>query len=118
MATDEQVTAGQGQPAVPGGEAEVHTGHPTPGTYFKVAMTLVVLTILEVVLFLIEGLSYGIIPILAILSIGKFVLVAMYYMHLRFDHKLFYTMFVSGLVLAVGVVFALMGLFRWFHVSG
>ena len=118
MATDKQVTAVQGQPAGPGDGEVAHTGHPTPGTYFKVAMTLVVLTVLEVVLFLIEGLSYGIIPILAILSIGKFVLVAMYYMHLRFDHKLFYTMFVSGLVLAVGVVFALMGLFRWFHVSG
>ena len=100
------------------GADAVHTGHPTPMTYFKVAITLVVLTLLEVFLFLIEDMSYGIIPVLAVLSIGKFVLVAMYYMHLRFDHKIFYIMFVSGLVLAVGVVFALMGLFRWFHVAG
>ena len=96
----------------------VHTGHPTPGTYFKVAMTLVVLTILEVVLFLFEDLSYGIIPILAVLSIGKFLLVAMYYMHLRFDHRIFNVMFISGMVLATGMVFSLMGLFAWFHVSG
>lgn len=104
-------------PAQQGQEGAVHTGHPTPATYFRVAMTLVVLTILEVVLFLIEDLSYGIIPILAVLSIGKFVLVAMYYMHLRFDHRIFNIMFISGLVLAVGMVFALMGLFTWFRVS-
>lgn len=95
-----------------------HTGHPTPLAYFKVAMTLVVLTILEVVLFLIEDLSYGVIPVIAILSIGKFALVAMFYMHLRFDHRLFYAMFVTGLVLALGIVFAIMGLFSWFDVSG
>ncbi len=118
MTTEEQTTiAGARSDGSEEGRA-VHTGHPTPLTYFKIAMTLVVLTLLEVFLFLIEGLSYGIIPILAILSIGKFVLVAMYYMHLRFDHKIFNIMFISGLVLAVGVVFALMGLFRWFHVAG
>ena len=97
-------------------EGAVHTGHPTPLTYFKVAMALVILTLLEVFLFLIEDMSYGIIPVLAVLSIGKFILVAMYYMHLRFDHKIFNIMFISGFVLSVGVVFSLMALFRWFHV--
>ena len=94
--------------------AEAHSEHPTPLTYFKVAMTLVVLTILEVVLFLVDALSYGIIPVIAILSIAKFTLVSLFYMHLRFDHRLFYTMFLAGLFLALGVVFGLMGLFSWF----
>jgi len=96
--------------------AESHSEHPTPLLYFKVAMTLVVLTILEVVLFLIDALSYGIIPIIAILSISKFVLVGMFYMHLRYDHKLFYTLFATGLILSVSVVFAVIGLFSWFDV--
>ena len=95
-----------------------HEGHPTPLTYFKVAMILVALTALEVVVFYFDWLGYGIFPVLAILSISKFVLVGMFYMHLRFDHKLFSTLFVTGLVLATSVVFALMGLFGWFDVGG
>ena len=44
----------------------VHTGHPTPATYFKVAMALSILTAIEVGIFYITALSYAIIPILAI----------------------------------------------------
>lgn len=91
-----------------------HTGHPTPGTYFKVAITLSIITAIEVAIFYVTSLGKGIIPVLAVLSIGKFALVAMYYMHLKFDHKLFSTLFVTGLVLAVLVVFALIALFQFF----
>ena len=91
-----------------------HTGHPTPGTYFKVAVTLSIITAIEVAIFYITALGKGIIPVLAILSIAKFALVAMFYMHLKFDHKLFSTLFVVGLTLAVVVVFALIGLFQFF----
>lgn len=93
-----------------------HSEHPSAATYFKVAIALCLLTVLEVVVFLFEWLSYGIIPILAILSVAKFYLVIMFYMHLKFDHKLFSTLFLTGLFLAIGVTFALMALFKWFHV--
>ena len=92
----------------------IHAEHPTQGTYFKVAITLVVLTALEVGVFYLEFLSYGIIPVLVLLSGAKFILVAMYYMHLKFDNRIFSSMFVAGLVLAAAVVIALMGLFRAF----
>lgn len=95
----------------------VHTGHPTPGTYFKVAMALSILTAIEVAIFYVTQLSYVIIPILAILSIGKFVLVVMYYMHLKFDSKIFTGMFFFGMLVATGVTFALMALFSWFVIS-
>jgi len=94
-----------------------HADHPSALTYFKVAIVLCLLTVLEVVVFLFEWLSYGIIPVLAILSVAKFYLVIMFYMHLKFDHKLFSTLFLTGLFLAIGVIFALMALFRWFHVN-
>ena len=97
-----------------GGEAAAHTGHPTPATYFKVAMALSVLTAVEVAIFYITQLSYGIIPILAVLSIGKFALVVMYYMHLKFDSKIFTGVFFFGMMVASGVIFALMALFGWF----
>ena len=77
-------------------------------------MILSVLTAIEVAIFYVTQLSYGIIPILAVLSIGKFALVVMYYMHLKFDSKIFTGMFFFGMMVATGVVFALMALFGWF----
>ncbi len=92
----------------------VHTGHPTPMTYFKVAMTLSVITAIEVAIFYVEDLGKGIIPILAVLSIAKFAMVAMFYMHLKYDSRLFSSFFVAGLILAALVVFAVLALFRFF----
>ena len=95
-------------------QAIVHTGHPTPGTYFKVALILSAITAIEVGVFYITALGKGIIPVLAVLSIAKFALVAMFYMHLKFDHKLCTTLFVAGVALATTVVFALISLFQFF----
>ena len=89
--------------------------HPEPITYFKVAMALVALTALEVVVFYFEWLEYAIIPVMAILSIGKFGIVVMYYMHLKFDEKLLTYVFMAGLILAVVVIMWLMALFGWFN---
>ena len=93
---------------------EAHTGHPSPLTYFKIAMILVVITAVEVGIFYVEALGRGIIPILTVLSIGKFALVGMFYMHLKYDARLFVSFFVGGLVLAVSVVFALLVLSDFF----
>lgn len=92
----------------------VHTGHPTPSTYFKVAMILSSITAIEVVIFYAEWLGHGIIPVLVILSGVKFAMVVMFYMHLRYEHRLFSMLFVGGLLLAITVVFALLGLFQFF----
>ena len=97
-----------------GGAGTAHTGHPTPLTYFKVAMVLAAITATEVGVFYTEGLGKGIIPILVILSGIKFALVAMFYMHLRFDARIFSWFFVGGLLLAISVVMALLGLFQFF----
>ena len=58
--------------------AFVHTGHPTPLQYFKVAMILAVITAFEVGIFYVEDLGKGIIPVLVVLSSIKFGLVAMF----------------------------------------
>ncbi len=93
---------------------EAHTGHPTPLTYFKVAMALSAITATEVGIFYVEDLGKGIIPILAVLSIAKFAMVAMFYMHLKYDSRLFTSFFVTGLMLAFVVVIAVLALFRFF----
>ena len=102
MASQEQ-HAGQAQAA-----------HPTPLTYLKVALALSAITAVEVGIFYITDLGHGIIPVLAVLSGTKFALVAMFYMHLKYEHKLFTTLFFAGLALAVAVVFALIALFQFF----
>tara|TARA_Y100001968_G_scaffold212197_1_gene195309 strand:- start:181 stop:480 length:300 start_codon:yes stop_codon:yes gene_type:complete len=89
------------------------THHPTARQYFRIAMVLSVITAIEVAIFYLEFLGYWMVPILVILSTGKFALVAMYYMHLRYDHKLFTYMFVTGVVLATVVIFAIISLFSF-----
>ncbi len=97
-----------------GAEGELHTGHPTPATYLKVAMTLTVITAIEVGVFYLSWLGHGIIPILIILSGAKFALVVMFYMHLKYDSPLFSGMFLWGLFVAGSIVLALMALFGFF----
>ena len=93
-----------------------HTGHPPSSTYFKVAMILCVITAIEVGIFYVLALGYWIIPILVVLSGAKFALVVMYYMHLKYDNRLFTSAFVGGLILAFLVVLTLMALFGWFAI--
>ena len=88
--------------------------HPTPFTYLMVAITLSAITAVEVGVFYITDLGKGIIPVLAVLSGVKFALVAMFYMHLKYEAKLFTTLFFAGVALAVAVVLTLIALFQFF----
>lgn len=95
--------------------AHVNSGaHPTPARYSVIALILAVITIIEVAIVYMPFLSPVLLPILLILSASKFAMVAMFFMHLRFDHRLFSIMFVGGFLLAVGVLVALMVLFGVF----
>ena len=86
--------------------------HPTPFTYLKVAIALAVMTGVEVGVFYIDALEPAFLPIFLVLSVAKFVLVVLFYMHLKFDSRLFSGVFVGGLLLAVAVVVVLMSLFQ------
>ena len=110
MTQDTHNTPGGAHAAVAGD----HSGHPTPMTYFAVAMILSFMTAIEIAVFYATWLGVGIISVLAVLSGAKFALVAMFYMHLKYEHRLFSVLFVIGLALAVLVTFALLGLFRFF----
>lgn len=89
--------------------------HPTPGLYTKIAVTLVILTALEVAVYYVESIRAYLIPILIVLMIVKFALVGMYYMHLKQDAKLFTGLFVFPILLAVGLILALIALFGVAH---
>ena len=74
--------------------------------YIKVAVLLAVLTAAEVMTYFFDFGPLEV-PSLLILMVVKFWIVVAYFMHLRFDNKLFTWIFVGGLVLAVAVYAAL-----------
>ena len=86
--------------------------HPGYATYLIVAGVLTVLTALEVAIFYIPALSGVIVPLLLTLTTGKFVLVVMFYMHLKMDSRIFSGVFVAPMLLAVFLVVALIVLFN------
>ena|SRR6267142_5752906 len=105
------MTAHDEHPA-PTGEAPAHEhGHPGAKEYLAIAMVLSVLTAIEVAVFYIPSLKSILVPALLTLSTVKFALVAMFYMHLKFDHRLFSWLFVVPMVIAALVIIALLKLF-------
>ncbi|MBI2912641.1 MAG: cytochrome C oxidase subunit IV family protein [Chloroflexi bacterium] len=77
--------------------------HPGPLEYIKIGLTLAIVTAVEVVVYYIDALEDVLVPILIVLSALKFSLVALWFMHLRFDSRLFSTFFVGGLMLAAAI---------------
>jgi cytochrome c oxidase subunit 4 len=96
------------------GHGDEH-GHPTAKKYLAIAAILTVLTMIEVAVFYIPEMRPILPPILLVMSALKFAIVAMFYMHLKFDHKLFSWLFVVPMALAAAVILALMLLFGVFR---
>lgn len=84
--------------------------------YIKVAILLAVLTAIEVSTYYVDFGPFFI-PVLLILMVVKFFIVVSYFMHLKFDSKIFTWMFYSGLFLAVGVYVAFLATFKFFLAS-
>src|SRR4026207_1255842 len=85
--------------------------HATTGTYLRIAAILVMITVIEVGVFYVPAFQGALVPILLVLSAVKFVLVVMFYMHLKFDNKFFTVLFGGPLLLGFFVVISLLFLF-------
>jgi len=94
---------------IPRSDIEEH--HPGPWEYIKIAAILTVLTSIEVAVYYIDALHDYLVWILLPLSALKFFLVVSWYMHLRFDNRLFTYFFVFGLGVAATVIFSFLVLF-------
>ncbi|MCL7971360.1 MAG: cytochrome C oxidase subunit IV family protein [marine benthic group bacterium] len=81
--------------------------HPSNRTYVLVAAILGVITAVEVGVFYVEALKPVLVPILLALSAAKFTLVVGFFMHLKFDSKLYRALFVGPFVVAVAVMLAM-----------
>lgn len=89
-----------------------HRGHPGEAEYVKVGLFLAAVTAIEVIIYYFNIPRNLFIAMLIVLSGTKFAVVVMWFMHLRFDSKIFTTAFVAGLALAAAlftVVLATLG---------
>ena len=92
-------------------ESNGQGGHATPAFYWVIAAILAVLTAMEVGAYYMDLGSIEV-PLLLLLSGVKFALVVMFFMHLKFDSKVFSGVFLAGLVLALFMVSALVILYH------
>ncbi len=90
-----------------------HEEHPTWTIYWKVALILTIITIAEVSAYYIPAweTSWIYVPSMLTMSAAKFAIVVMFYMHLKYDHKLFRVLFTGPLLIAALTLLALMFLF-------
>ncbi|PYO67530.1 MAG: cytochrome C oxidase subunit IV [Gemmatimonadetes bacterium] len=95
----------------PRGAGPHEHAHPDAETYLRVAAALVVLTVLEVGVFYVPAFRPVLVPTLLVLSALKFSLVVLFYMHLKMDSPFFSFLFGAPLLLATGVLVALLFLF-------
>jgi cytochrome c oxidase subunit 4 len=81
--------------------------------YIKIALILAAITALEVSTYYVD---FGplFMPSLMIMMVVKFVMVVSYFMHLKFDSKVFSFLFYTGLALALFVYITALATFKFF----
>ena len=95
-------TASQTQAAALEEEPEL-AAHPGPTQYVMIAIWLAIATAIEVSWYYLDVPHALFVSLLLVLAFIKFSLVVLWFMHLRFDNRIFRRMFVTGLLLAITV---------------
>jgi cytochrome c oxidase subunit 4 len=115
MAHQDQTPGGGHGSHAPGAHAPAHEAHahPTWKQYKWVALILTVITIIEVWVYYIPSFvaTKMFVPSLLIMSAVKFAIVVLYYMHLKYDARLFRALFTGPLIIAILTIISLMFLF-------
>ena len=92
----------------------LHTEHhPSASEYIKIAAVLTLITGVEVAVYYVQALQHLLLWILLVLSATKFVMVVGFYMHLKFDHRIFTSLFVCGLACAAFIFTAFIVMFHF-----
>ncbi|HEX5073613.1 MAG TPA: cytochrome C oxidase subunit IV family protein [Gemmatimonadaceae bacterium] len=119
MAHNETAPRGGHTPDSHGAAAAAHAAahdahaHPTWKQYKWVALILTLITVLEVWVYYIPAFvaTKLFVPSLLIMSAVKFAIVVLFYMHLKYDARLFRALFTGPLIIAVVTLISLMFLF-------
>ncbi len=88
--------------------------HPTGNQYAVIALILTAITVVEVWAYYIPSLVASPLfnPALIAMSAAKFAIVCLFYMHLKFDSRLFRVIFTGSLIVAMCTITALLFLFH------
>jgi cytochrome c oxidase subunit 4 len=81
--------------------APTTAAHPTPKTYWIIALILALVTAVEVAIPYFGAPTELVVPSLLILGAVKFGIVVAFFMHLKFDRPLFRSLFLVGVIGAV-----------------
>ena len=97
-----------------GAHVDASHAHPGPRQYVMIAVILAIITAIEVGLYYVD-LAKGLLITLLILLAGiKFTMVLMFFMHLKFDSKIFSWFFASAMAVAGVAFFVVLAMFRFF----
>ena len=91
----------------PPSKSPAPAGHASIRTYVVVAVILTLITAMEFSAIYIRELTPILVPLLIVMSAAKFTLVALFFMHLRYESRSLSFVFVGSLVVAVGIALAL-----------
>ncbi len=89
--------------------------HPGPKTYAKIAAILCLITLAEFGAFYSEILKPIFVPLLIVMSGTKFLLVVLFYMHLKFDHQVYRFILMAAVGLAFVAFLWLLALYTFSH---
>ena len=89
--------------------------HPSDLQYVYIALFLAVVTAAEVAVYYVKALEGLLVYILVVMAVVKFSVVVMFFMHLRFDSKLFRRFFITGIVLAMFCYVIVLSTFHIWH---
>jgi cytochrome c oxidase subunit 4 len=87
-----------------------HADHPDSSQYIVIGIILAVFTAIEVAISFAAVPTNVVIPSLIVLTVLKFLLVVLWFMHLRFDSGWFRRLFVFGLFVALAIYAAAISL--------
>jgi len=73
---------------------------PTPRDYWTIALILAVITGAEVAVTYADALDSVVAPLLILMSAAKFIIVVGYFMHLKYEKKLYRNLFLVGVIAA------------------
>lgn len=90
------------------GEAHGGERHPSALEYVQIGLILAIVTAVEVALYYIDLDHDLLVVLLIVLSALKFALVVLWFMHLKFDSRIFSTAFTAGFLLALSIFVVVM----------
>jgi cytochrome c oxidase subunit IV len=91
-----------------------HGAHPSPKEYIRIAIVLFVITAMEVSTYYLKPPRSLLIPVLFVFTVVKFSLVVLWFMHLKFDSRVYSRFFVMGIAFAMTLYIVVLMMFGAF----